>query len=439
MPAQANYKARWWTPDITGLSPGSRLNTWTDALSAVAAPKATTNGAVYQSGGINGAPYLLFDGTEYYDMGQPASLFGPINSATQGASVLVVGEAPAATTAGSFFSASSTTGLNMFANGSAAGVFGVATFRYPYTSNGLVVIGMVAGLPEINSQRVYINGSCVGSVGRIRSNQNLTLGGASNSLINLKGRMYGCFVWDKALDNFEMMQAIKCIYEELNQTVPWAGTPYRIGHGDSITNGSGVTTQNQAWPAQMAATLGLGFGQWSNLGMVGASMGHSGSGTTFNLVDQAPRDIDPLPHLLGTPVYVGTFEWYNERNNGATTAIADAVAYVSARKAAGIARVVLGTSTDCTDGADTSTNRTERKAYNDYWDMAANRMAAGVDQYVPLHLDANIGVEGACPASSPFTPYFYADGIHLLPPAYAILGAASLSGGVGQGFGAAMA
>lgn len=45
---------------------------------------------------------------------------------------------------------------------------------------------------------------------------------------------------------------------------------------------------------------------------------------------------------------------------------------------------------------------------------------AHADAYVPLHLDARIGREGACPASAPYAPYF-SDGIHLTDAGYEVV------------------
>ena len=79
--------------------------------------------------------------------------------------------------------------------------------------------------------------------------------------------------------------------------------------------------------------------------------------------------------------------------------------------------MIFGTSTDRGDGTDDAANRA---AYDAYWDSNIwSLLTAGSDNYVPIHTNVNIGVEGACPASpTPVTIYYDTGRLHLSATGY---------------------
>jgi hypothetical protein len=128
---------------------------------------------------------------------------------------------------------------------------------------------------------------------------------------------------------------------------------------------------------------------------------------------EALADIDPMVPLLGTsPLHLAAWEWFNQRL--ATDPQGDTAAYCRARRAAGIARIVLASSTDATDAVENAATLAARGAYDAFLDAA---WRAHADAYVPLHRDPRIGVEGACAAAAPYGAYF-SDGIHLTNAGY---------------------
>ena len=217
--------------------------------------------------------------------------------------------------------------------------------------------------------------------------------------------VYEVLAWKRALSAAEVMQAECWVRDRHAAPYPWAGAPFRVFHGDSITNGTDSTNALGNYPARVAALNGWPLGSWTNLGHGGQSMA--------GLRDEAVVDIDPMVALLGaTPLHLAAWEWFNQR--GAADPVAETIAYFRARRAAGVARLVLATSTDATDGVETAETLARRATYDAHFDA---EWRACADRYVPLHADGRIGVEGACPATAPYGTYF-SDGIHLTDAGY---------------------
>ena len=131
---------------------------------------------------------------------------------------------------------------------------------------------------------------------------------------------------------------------------------------------------------------------------------------------QALIDIDPMVPLLGaTPFHLAAREWFNQR--GATHPRGETADYFRARRGAGAARLVLGTSTDATNAVEDAGTLSRRATYDAFFD---ERWRDFADAYVPLHRDGRIGLEGACPAAAPYGAYF-SDGIHLTDAGYDVV------------------
>ncbi|MFT3975969.1 MAG: SGNH/GDSL hydrolase family protein [Sphingomonas bacterium] len=416
LPQQAAIVARWSADAIAPQADNTALASWADSVGGLAAAQATSAAQPkYRTGGAGGKPYVLFSGAQYLDAGTANAVATACQTKTS--SVLVVCRNVQASQYGYLFSASNVTGYCLFASGARVGVF--TTGQIPYSGAGLTTVGYTAGLPDQYSGRYYINGTCCSQIGALQSaaGHNVGIGGApATPSTAAKAEIYDVIVWNRALTAFEMMQAEKWARDKYSSPYPWAGGAFRVFHGDSLTAGYGMPARaEETYPAQVAAANGWPFGSWTNLGYVGTTMAVMRAAAT--------AEIDPMLAVLGdTPMHLATWEWYNQRNatvagQYGSTGITES--YFRARRAAGVAKLVLMTSIDAADPVDNPTNRA---AYNAYFD--ANHGSSICDAYIPIHTIPEIGVEGACPNAAPYDPYFQGDGIHLNAAGNAVLAAA---------------
>lgn len=426
LPQSASIVARWSADAIPAQADGTALASWTDSVGGIAATGASGKQPTYKAAGQNGKPYVLFNGSQVLDAGTT----GAHATALQGQhTAMVVGRNMGANTAGTLLSAADTTAYLLYMNGgTGAGQWASAGQRTPYTGTGLTTLAYVTAIGvDTAVARVFINGTCPGAAGVCKgvAGKNVTIGakyasGTTNvdGLYGYKGEIYEVIIWNRVLSAAEVMQAEKWVRDKYASAYPWAGGPFRVFHGDSITNGLAASGPLTNYPGRVAAANGWAFGQWTNLGHVGACWNNSPSG--FNLNTESLTDIDPMVALLGaTPLHVMAWEYFNQGKGQTAASVVynGAIAYLQARKAAGVAKLFFGSSVDSSDAAAGYTESV-RQAYNAWCDANA---AGYCDRYVPFHNDANIGVAEACPNSSPYTPYFNTDGIHLIDAGYQLL------------------
>ena len=410
LPQQAAIVARWSADEIPPQADNSSLAGWADSVGGLVAAQATPAAQPkYRVGGAGGKPYVLFSGAQYLDAGTGNAVASACQRAAS--SAFVVCRNAQATSFGFLFTASNSTGYNLFANGAQAGFYGNGLGRCPYAGAGLTTLGYTAGRPEATSARYYVNNSCVTHLGKVvaAAGHNVGIGGSpATPSTAAKAEIYEVIVWNRALTAAEIMQVEKWARDKYAAPYPWAGGPYRLFHGDSLTNGYSISAAPNSYPAKVAAANGWDLGSWTNLGHVGISM--TGMDT------EAAAEIDPMPALLGsTPVHLAAWEWYHQRSLTTAAATAATEGYFRARRAAGMAKLVLLTSTDAADPLDFPA---ARAAYNAYFDANGPALC---DAYVALHANAAIGVEGACPNNAPYGPTFHTDGIHLTDAGYAVL------------------
>lgn len=185
----------------------------------------------------------------------------------------------------------------------------------------------------------------------------------------------------KALTHGEVLQAERWARDKYGAAYPWTGGAFRVFDGDSITSGYRALSLSTSYPALVAAVKGWGLDTWSNVDKAGYSMGQ--------IAVTALSDVDSIvPVLGGTPVHLAVFEWYNQRNAGASDAWNATKAYLTARRAAGVTRLILGTSTDAADTTETAQNRTDRAAYDD-------AIASGYTQDDLRHREPGMGRAGS--------------------------------------------
>lgn len=426
LPQAASILARWSADQLAPQADNTDLTAWSTVDSAYTATKSSSTAPKYRTSGQSGKPYIQFTGVEVLDTGVSgtgnalSNLFNGSNSYT----ALVVVRNPLTTSAGSPLMIADNNAATSYrscltANGSTAGLF-YPTMTAPWTNTGQQTgpLGILIHVDKsaTGQSRVWLNGSAVSTFNTTNgtaANQTIRIGGSlSNSILCYKGELYDVIIWNRALTHAEIIQAYKWMFDNYSVAYPWAGAPYRVWHGDSITLGYGAlpTIQNtMPWKASMTR-MALRYGQWSNFAVTGASYDNSGSGAILNLKDRALYEIDPLVSALGVPIHLFNMEWYNQKAGGSAANITRAIAYMNARRSAGVAKIAFATST--TYGVDTAASPdAQRAAYNAYWDVASNRTGI-MDAYAALHLDSTVGVAGACPSVAPGSPNYLDDLIH---------------------------
>ena len=419
LPQQAAIVARWSADTIPAQADNTALAAWTDSVGGLAAAQATMAAQPkYRTSGAGGKPYVLFSGAQYLDAGTSNAVASACQSGN--CTVLVVYRNAQASTYGYLFSASNVTGCALYHNGAKTGVFTGAGYPLPAASTSTLTTLVYSGSRSGQwGGRVYVNNSCVGQPGTFKSaaGHNVGIGGApATPTTACKAEMYDVIVWNQTLTHNEVMQAEVWARDKYGSPYPWAGAPFRVFHGDSLTAGMALSgILENSYPAKVAAANGWPLGSWTNLGNVGTTM--------VSMVTEAKNEIDPmLPFLGNTPMHLAAWEWYNQKGlpvtgNGSSTG--QTTKYFTDRRAAGVAKLVLMTSIDAGDPVDSPASRA---AYNAYFD--ANHGPSLCDAYIPIHTIAEIGVEGACPNAAPGAPYFQDDLIHLTPTGNGILATA---------------
>ena len=418
LPQTGALVARFSSTDIPAQSDNTDLASWTDAIggavaNAVTAPK-------YRTNRLNSLPSVQFTNS----LGQHLAIDTnntAITSALNGLKytiLLVLKGANGAQALNFPFGAMSTgqSGCAIQANATDIGPYKPSGSRVPYTSDLLgfetvcvtntnTTLGAGSGV-----QRTYINGGCAGPTQNTGQAAVVTpaigMPGIGWTQHYFTGEIFDILIWNVELTNAEVKQAQKWVCNKYAQALPWAGmTSYPIFAGDSITMGLDASALSKAYPyvASMTAVgsggLGLKYGQWDNIGRGGCDVS--------DMVAYAPGDVDNVSAQTGIPTTLAVWEFYNMRNQ--SNPASQMASYLQGRITAGISssRIVFGTTIDYTAfGAEKST-------YTTYWDNAANRTGL-VGQYVSLHTNANIGVDGANTSAT----YFYTDHVHLIDAGY---------------------
>lgn len=245
-----------------------------------------------------------------------------------------------------------------------------------------------------------------------QSGDQIQIGGWRNrneTLFCGRADVLATIVWNRALTAAELKQAHRYWCEKIGQARPGNGTAPTISFiGDSLTEGyidNGDVNYRTSYPGQLVAGLGLPWGTFDLLGY---------SGDSLSQVKQRVDLLGSSSAATGTKSIVCLFEFANTYD--AYTGKIEARNTIDKLHAQDPNRdVIFGTSTD-----ERQTNETARGEYNAYWDDVANR--AGIQAYVRLHLDPNIGVSGAAPANgSGGNTYYVNDGTHLTPAGYALI------------------
>lgn len=412
------------------LAGGAPVTSITDSISNITLSQATTtNQPTYQASvaAAGGKPGILLPGSKWLTATDISAISADL--AARNWTVIIVGSNNTSTSSTSMALSAGAGGdawqyvvgsyLGRYDNGSAhAAPWGakpdffvmgnVSDHTYPY--------GFVVG-----NEAHYCNGTCVASFSRAGggpapTQSTLTLGAINPSgTLSAKCTIHEILIWKTPLNPAEMLQATGYLYSMYGLTAPWAGAPYFLTtDGDSITMGVGSTNGvSTSYPYQLAQSLGLPYGRWTNVGVGGQTMG--------NMLSAAPSRVSNLIAQLGSvPMIVSAFEYFNERTNVSKRLIPDARSYCSAIKALANTQLVFGTSTSWSGDA----MDTQRPIYD--IDVVANPTLYGTFN-VMLHESLDIGTRDAYANHS--TLYWSGDGVHLNGEGYTIL-AALFQGGV---------
>ena len=213
---------------------------------------------------------------------------------------------------------------------------------------------------------------------------------------------------NKSLTAPEVLQAYLYACNLYGKASPLAGlTRFPVLSGDSQTAGTGASKPENSYPAKWAALRGLKMGGYAAVGKPSAKVAiENGNGNTMMHLD--PADVDGFGAVTGLPITLYWFEYYNRGTNGAGAGqilYQQSVEYNAARRAAQPSiRIIMGTSLASADRDGPS-----RDDYN----TRCVAGGTGADVVIPLHTNADIGVDGAVPHNSYGQPSSHSsDGVH---------------------------
>lgn len=413
LPDSGNILARWSADDITPQADNTALTTWTDSVSAIAATQGTgVFRPLYRTNRIGTKPSVQFSGSQFLSAAN-ATLNASIDSHI--GSVFVVFKSQGASTYGVLFLGGS---YFMYADNTNVGNFNAPANlgkTIPYAGQtAFSTIGATVTKPDATGggtgqQRYFINGGGVTMNSLAMSSAGTTsvqMGCDPGVNFGFVGEIFEVVYWSTKLNPAQLLQCEKWACDKYSQAYPWAASSYfPVFDGDSLTAGSGATGPAGSYPYQAAASLGLSYGQWTNVG--------TGSITMADMDALGPTVIDTIGAIVGKPIKLAAFEWYNQRAAAPTPADSSRT-YIAARRAAG-AKVCFGTSTDTSAATDAN-----RAAYNADFDASHALMEA----YVAIHTNSGIGLESAY-ANFPAN---FSDPVHLTDAGYTILAGLMVTG-----------
>lgn len=420
LPEQANILYRFSADDIPAQTDNTALTGWTDSVSALTISQATgANRPKYRTSRTGGKPAVQFEGNQWLTVGRPAALLsamGNANTTTGYSHVFVVANTLAASDAtyGGIFGSGVLGRYWTICNGTREGCDPPGGQNWIYdTGAGFRVFVMT-----MHSERFtqfFHNGTCYGNPAIPPASapaNNFALGACSDAAnYTSKTDLMEWVVYNKALTWGDVLRVVKWAHDKYGQAYPWAGAEYfSVFDGDSQTAGDlaaatsspNYSSSQNCYPARLARAKSLPKGWWTNLARSGRQASH--------MVTNGSQ-IDEIAGIVGKPVILSAFEFYNSPSATGTTQ----KTYLADRKAANPAiKIAWGTSVD--NGWTSGTRFVDRPAYN-----AAFAGNANIDYLVPLHLNTNVGIDGACPDGSPAgagNTYFHTDGIHNLNPGH---------------------
>lgn len=426
LPQQAAIVARWSASDIVGLNNGDNVTTWADSVNGIVAANASGT-AKYTTNVMGGKPSVRFSAAtnDFLDIATPGALKTALDSQIFTVQITFQQRANTANTYGTLFCYTATT------DGTVAEYIADnhRLHRYPMINaaasipfealNTLTSFGNTSEKAAANTthplERAFVNGGCVYSNTTAApggTTSAFRIGSRATTSFLVNADIFEIVVWNIALYPSEVKQYHAWACEKYAQATPWASLAYfPVFHGDSITNGTGIVTPASdfaTWKA--AATLGLGLGQYDNLGI--------GFITLPQMTARYAEDVHAIKAVINKPLKVFAHEWYNHRA-ASPTPYNNALAYISAVKTVGDG-LAFGTSTS---------NPVDDAVGPPSWRDTYNTQLAGgygsADALVAIDADAQIGARGA---TVTYPANFQSDHLHLTAAGATYLGALMSSG-----------
>ena len=403
--------------DSLSLSDGATVSSWTDST---ANALTFTGTGTFKTNQLGTKPCIRFNGTAgNYMTATRAGTALDTALTSQISTVMIVGKSFGTNSIGCMF-------------GSSAG--GNSCFYVVDGTQGNSAIGRYAGntttlaAPAVNAanmfvmaststkpyaigsgtgfEQTFLNGSCVASNVAPSPAPNQTtfsIGAVSAGSLRALVDIFDIVVWDRRLTPQEVFQATSYFYEKYGQTKPWAAVSNIVIYdGDSITAGVGATGGVVGnYPYKSAQTLGLAYGQWTNVAV---------GGITVTNMQGKLAEWSGIGALLGKGQRVAAFEYYNQRGNSAAAIQTADNAYIAAVRALPNTKIAWGTSTGHSGDPDAT-----RIAVDSYYDTNGPTLA---DSYVALHTNVDIGDYTAYSRNSAL---YWSDTVHLNGAGYTIL------------------
>jgi len=402
--------------DSLSLSDGATVSSWTDST---ANALTFTGTGTFKTNQLGGKPCVRFSGAAGQFM--TATRAGTaLNTAmsSQNCTVLIVGKSGGANSLGSMFGSHAGGNNNFFVidgaqTSSTIGRYANNTINCApaYNASNMFVSTVSSAIPYpagsgTGLERQFLNGTCVSSNVAPTPVPNQTLFGiAAAPAGTLRANMdiFDIVVWNVTLTPAEVFQAAAYYYEKYSQTKPWAAVSNIVIYdGDSITAGVGSNTGVVGnYPYQSAQSLGLTYGQWTNVAVGGITMA--------NMIAKL-SEWNGIGTALGKGMRVAAFEYYNQRGNSAAAIQTADNAYIAAVRALPNTKIAWGTSTGHSGDPDAT-----RIAVDSYYDTNGPTLA---DAYVALHTNVDIGDYTAYSRNSAL---YWSDTVHLNGAGYTIL------------------
>jgi hypothetical protein len=225
LPATAAIVAHWSASTIPPQADDTALVGWTDAIGGITAVQAVPAAQPrYRTGGAGGRPYVLFAGNQLLDAGSDNAVAAACRSGAN--SVLLVCRNVAPTAYGFLFTATPSTGYNLFHNGSQAGMFGQGMQRAAFAETGLTTLCYAGSDPDPSQGRAYINATCLNAQGNVRSaaGDRVAIGGSpALGFVGAKAEVYEVIAWNRPLTPAEVVQAECLVRDRHAAPYPWAG------------------------------------------------------------------------------------------------------------------------------------------------------------------------------------------------------------------------
>ena len=390
LPQLGALVAKFSADAITPQADNTNLVTWTDSINGAAATQATGGlQPKYRTNRMGGLPSVQFPGTAVLSAGRPTALMAALDQITSNTYMVVYKTLGAANSNAMLMAAADGNGGGIMVVGDGAKV-GMYAQNVPSTGGTFMSVAQsstnsVAGGGTV-CYRTAVNGCVVNPTQNetpTSSTFNFQIGGITGKSFFANADIYEIWVWSVALTPVELLQAHAYACSKYSQPVPWLSVPYfLVCDGDSITMGSGAAGSG-SYPYQLAAAMGLSYGQWTNVGVGGITSGYMNT--------KAPTDLAGIPAVTGKPMRICAFEYYNQKANSAASIESAFQAYAARVRAYANTKLVWGTSTSSGSDPDST-----RASYDTWCDSNA---ASYCDAYVALHNETHIGVSGSFAAN----------------------------------------